>query len=93
MWNTAPQLQGQLPAHLPTPVLEPHLRRAVAHGDPWWGVQGDPWQGPDERRGGGGQDKIQVPECSGEDDHDGLKAKGYLRKIEGSPASPSQNKP
>ncbi|CAK9061620.1 unnamed protein product [Durusdinium trenchii] len=32
--------------------------------------------------GAGGQDKIQVPEYNGEDDRDGLKAKGYIRKIE-----------
>ena len=38
--------------------------------------------GDDRRHGGGGQDKIQVPEYSGEDDRDGLKAKGYIRKVE-----------
>ena len=36
----------------------------------------------DRRHGGGGHDKIQVPEYSGEDDRDGLKAKGYIRKVE-----------
>ena len=38
--------------------------------------------GDDRRHGGGGQDKIQVPEYSGEDDRDGLKAKGHIQKVE-----------
>ena len=56
----------------------------VSQGDPWWTTSGgDPWMGSDDRRhGGGGHDKIQVPEYSGEDDRDGLKAKGYIRKVE-----------
>ena len=56
----------------------------VSQGDPWWTSQGgDPWIGGDDRRhGGGGQDKIQVLEYSGEDDRDGLKAKGCIRKVE-----------
>ena len=37
--------------------------------------------GDNRRHGGGGQDKIQVPEYSGEDDRDGLKARGYIRKV------------
>ena len=32
--------------------------------------------------GQGGSDKISVPEFTGEDDKDGLKARGYLRKVE-----------
>ena len=41
------------------------------------------WQeGDDRRNGGGAHDKIQAPEHSGEDDRDGLKAKGYIRKVE-----------
>lgn len=55
-----------------------------SQGDPWWtSPGGDPWQGGDDRRGGsGGHDKIQVPEYSGEDDRDGVKAKGYIRKVD-----------
>ena len=60
----------------PTTSAAPTAPREVGH-DPWWGSQGDAWQGQEERRGGaGGQDKIQIPEYSGEDDRDGLKAKG-----------------
>eukprot|EP00435_Cladocopium_sp_Y103_P075845 s9_g66.t1 len=51
--------------------------------DPWT-QRGDPWsvgggRMDDER--GGGADKIAVPEFSGEDDKDGMVARGYLRKV------------
>ncbi|CAJ1436718.1 unnamed protein product [Effrenium voratum] len=36
----------------------------------------------EDRDRGGGADKILVPEFSAEDDRDGVKARGYLRKIE-----------
>ena len=66
----------------PTASAAPTAPQGIGH-DPWWGNQGDPWQGHEDRRSGaGGQDKIQVPEYNGEDDRDGLKAKGYIRKIE-----------
>lgn len=55
-----------------------------SHSDPWWEHQGDPWTQPrrDEDRGGGGADKIPVPEFSGEEDKDGMLTRGYLRKVE-----------
>ena len=51
--------------------------------DPWTGWR-DPWSmwRTDERTGGGGSDKIVAPEFSGEDDRDGVKARGYLRKVQ-----------
>ena len=65
-------------------------------GDPWadagGGVRDDEnpqdvvehqsWSLRGSQQGAGGNDKIAVPEFSGEDDKDGLKARGYLRKIE-----------
>ena len=51
--------------------------------DPWQQGVGDPWSKSEDHRGSGAaQDKIQVPEFSGEDDRDGGKAKSYLRKVE-----------
>ena len=50
---------------------------AWLHSDPWSRASYEPSRG-----GGGGQDKIQVPEYTGEEDRDGLKARGYLRKVE-----------
>ena len=56
--------------------------------DPW--SNRDPWTGwnPQTRgehyydgNGSGGTDKITVPEFSAEEDRDGTKARGYLRKI------------
>ena len=62
----------------PTASAASTASQEIGH-DPWWGNQGDPWQGREDRRGGaGGQDKIQVPEYNGEDDRDGLN----IRKIE-----------
>ena len=56
----------------------------TASNDPWqWR---DPWSGyhgenyTEER--GGGADKIVAPEFSAEEDREGVKARGYLRKIE-----------
>ena len=54
--------------------------------DPWQGGS-DPWSG---HQGGGshyetrtgGNDKIVVPEFNGEDDREGGKTRGYLRKVE-----------
>ena len=55
-----------------------------------WELQGQPgsrressaWSWEEDRDRGGGADKILVPEFSAEDDRDGVKARGYLRKIE-----------
>ena len=46
--------------------------------DPWSNYQGETYH--EER--GGGADKIVVPEFSAEEDREGGKARGYLRKIE-----------
>ena len=46
--------------------------------DPWSNYQGETYH--EER--GGGADKIVVPEFSAEEDREGVKARGYLRKIE-----------
>ena len=50
-----------------------HLQDQAEHQS--WSLRGS-------QQGAGGNDKISVPEFSGEDDKDGLKARGYLRKIE-----------
>ena len=56
-------------------------------GDPWNGWN-DPWANGSranttyEARAGGGNDKIIVPEFTGEDDKEGGKTKGYLRKVD-----------
>ncbi|CAJ1331158.1 unnamed protein product [Effrenium voratum] len=55
-----------------------------------WELRGQPgsrressaWSWEEDRDRGGGADKILVPEFSAEDDRDGVKARGYLRKIE-----------
>ena len=59
----------------------------MASADPWTSWR-DPWStwrsedGHEERTGGGGSDKIVAPEFNGEDDRDGIKARGYLRKVQ-----------
>lgn len=57
-------------------------RAAQLSNDPWQS-QGDPWAGNSGRGDDrvGGNDKIAVPEFSGEDDKDGLVTRGYLRKV------------
>ena len=64
---------------------------ARSAGTPWASTAEDPWRWQDPwssaappatSEGHGGTDKIAVPEFSGEDDKDGIKARGYLRKIE-----------
>ena len=56
----------------------------LSQQDTW--LNSDPWSRPlyesSRGGGGGGQDKIQVPEYNGEEDRDGLKARGYLRKVD-----------
>ena len=60
---------------------------STASADPWASWR-DPWStwrsedGHEERTGGGGSDKIVAPEFNGEDDRDGIKARGYLRKVQ-----------
>ena len=60
---------------------------STASADPWTSWR-DPWStwrsedGHEERTGGGGSDKIVAPEFNGEDDRDGIKARGYLRKVQ-----------
>ena len=60
---------------------------------PWWGwamtnyprSNGSGWDRGsdfDDRDRGGGTDKITVPDFNAEDDRDGVRARGYLRKIE-----------
>ena len=55
--------------------------------DPWDGWN-DPWTNSHrsnsnyEARAGGGNDKIIVPEFTGEDDKEGGKTRGYLRKVD-----------
>ena len=58
--------------------------------DPWWNAKGDPWApgwGEESTAipagGGGGSDKITVPEFDGEEQsgHEGSRARGYLRKV------------
>ena len=81
-WNAGPSNGGTVPgssaeqsASAPTAPIGPPQ-------DPWWLRQGDPWVAHEDRRAGGGQDKIQVPQSTEEDDRDGMKAKGYIRKVE-----------
>ena len=59
------------------------LRTSTTAGSDPWNAWRDPWSnyGPGEERGGGA-DKIVVPEFSAEDDREGGKARGYLRKVE-----------
>lgn len=62
------------------------LRTSTTAGSDPWGAWRDSWtnyraDGPGEERGGGA-DKIVVPEFSAEDDREGGKARGYLRKVE-----------
>ena len=67
-----------------TSTTTPTGEQVGSQSDPWWEHQGDPWVQPrrDEDRGGGGADKIPVPEFSGEEDKDGMLTRGYLRKVE-----------
>ena len=66
-------------------------RSSTTQSDPWSQPWRDPWANSHggsqkdetlEERGSGGSDKIVVPDFSGEEDRDGTKARGYLRKIE-----------
>ena len=66
-------------------------RSSTTQSDPWSQPWRDPWANGHggcqkdetlEERGSGGSDKIVVPDFSGEEDRDGTKARGYLRKIE-----------